>query len=53
VAALQAFEAHRSDLSPAAARKQALRFDRRRFGDELLGYLHGVLGRPLAPATAA
>jgi glycosyltransferase involved in cell wall biosynthesis len=53
VAALEAFEAQRSDLSPVAARKQALRFDRRRFGDELLGYLHGVLGRPVVPASAA
>jgi glycosyltransferase involved in cell wall biosynthesis len=43
--AIAAFEARAGDLAPAAARRQALRFNRQRFADELMGYLMGVLGR--------
>jgi glycosyltransferase involved in cell wall biosynthesis len=49
--ALRSFESH--NFSPAAARKQALRFDRRRFGDELVAYLYDVLGQQITPARAA
>jgi glycosyltransferase involved in cell wall biosynthesis len=49
--ALRSFEGR--EFSPAAARKQALRFDRRRFGDELVAYLYGVLGQQVTPARAA
>jgi glycosyltransferase involved in cell wall biosynthesis len=51
--ALTAFDGHRSDFAPAAARKQALKFDQQRFADTLLAYLYGVLGRPTFAASAA
>jgi len=50
---LTAYEAHRADFSASAARQQALAFDRHRFADELLTYLHRVLGQPVVPARAA
>ncbi len=46
-AALERFEAHARDISPIAARRQAQRFHQRRFEEELLAYLEGVL-RPAA-----
>jgi glycosyltransferase involved in cell wall biosynthesis len=36
------------DFDPAAARRQAQRFNAARFAEELLAYLAGVLGRPAA-----
>jgi glycosyltransferase involved in cell wall biosynthesis len=41
--ALEQFEAHSSDFSPPAARRQALRFNRHRFEDELFNHLDDVL----------
>jgi glycosyltransferase involved in cell wall biosynthesis len=41
---LASFEARHADYAPAAARRQALKFNQRRFADELLGFLYGVLG---------
>jgi glycosyltransferase involved in cell wall biosynthesis len=40
-------------FDPAAARRQALRFNQPRFAEELLGYLEGVLGRPAAALRRA
>jgi glycosyltransferase involved in cell wall biosynthesis len=42
-ASLQAFEARSGEFAPAAARRQALRFNQRRFEEELLAYLRTVL----------
>jgi glycosyltransferase involved in cell wall biosynthesis len=42
--AVTRFEARRADFAPAAARRQALRFNRRRFAEEMMGYLRTVLG---------
>lgn len=53
VEALQRFEAQQADFSPAEARRQALHFNRRRFTDELFGYLDGVLEQRSAPARRA
>jgi glycosyltransferase involved in cell wall biosynthesis len=47
--ALARFETMAADFNPAAARRQALRFNRERFAAELLGYLDSVI-HPL-PAT--
>jgi glycosyltransferase involved in cell wall biosynthesis len=44
------FEKRRAQFSPAAARRQALRFHAGRFAEELFGYLDGVL-QPAAEAT--
>jgi glycosyltransferase involved in cell wall biosynthesis len=41
--AVLAFESRAADLNPAAARRQALRFHARRFGEELFGFLDRVL----------
>jgi glycosyltransferase involved in cell wall biosynthesis len=41
--AMQAFERQAGDFAPAAARRQALRFNQRRFADEIFGYLQSVL----------
>jgi glycosyltransferase involved in cell wall biosynthesis len=41
--ALTAFERRAGDFNPAAARRQALRFSARRFGDDLFGFLDGIL----------
>jgi glycosyltransferase involved in cell wall biosynthesis len=41
--ALTGFEKSRGHFSPAAARRQALRFNALRFAEELFGYLDGVL----------
>jgi glycosyltransferase involved in cell wall biosynthesis len=45
VGSLQSFWARSSEFAPAAARCQALRFNQRRFEDELLAYL-GTILRP-------
>jgi glycosyltransferase involved in cell wall biosynthesis len=42
-AAIAAFEGRARDFDPAAARRQALRFQRPRFEDEILAYLATVL----------
>ncbi len=49
--ALTTFEARAGDFDPAAARRQALRFNPRRFADELFGYLDSVLHPPAAQPT--
>jgi glycosyltransferase involved in cell wall biosynthesis len=41
--AMQFFEAHAGDFSPAVCRRQAQQFNIRRFEEELFGYLNGVL----------
>ncbi len=46
--ALLAFEARRADFNPAAARRQALRFNAHRFRADLLSYLHAIR-QPGAP----
>jgi glycosyltransferase involved in cell wall biosynthesis len=51
--ALRAFEAHAGDFSPAAARRQALRFNKQRFADELFAYLDEVLRSSGQPARRA
>jgi glycosyltransferase involved in cell wall biosynthesis len=51
--ALTAFEARASDFNTSAARRQALRFNGTRFGEELFGYLDGVLRPTAAPARRA
>lgn len=53
VDAMQRLEAHSGDFSPAVARRQALRFSRHRFEEELFGYLDGVLGQPRIARRAA
>jgi glycosyltransferase involved in cell wall biosynthesis len=40
---LQAFEARSAELTPSAARRQAVRFNRLRFEEELLAYIKTVL----------
>ena len=47
------FEALADHLAPAAARRQALRFNRRRFEQEMLAYLGAVLGGEAAAARTA
>jgi glycosyltransferase involved in cell wall biosynthesis len=52
--AICTFENRRGDFNPAVARRQALRFHQRRFAEELLGYLGGVLAPPdVRPRRAA
>jgi glycosyltransferase involved in cell wall biosynthesis len=45
------FEKRRAQFSPAAARRQALRFHAGRFAEELFGYLDGVLQPAAEEAT--
>jgi glycosyltransferase involved in cell wall biosynthesis len=52
-AALADFEARAGAFDPAAARRQALRFNRRRFAEELFAYLDGVLHPAIGPARQA
>jgi glycosyltransferase involved in cell wall biosynthesis len=52
-AALQLFERRAGDFHPAAARRQAQRFNARRFEDELFGYFAQVLSPPKAPVRRA
>jgi glycosyltransferase involved in cell wall biosynthesis len=40
---LQTFEKHAREFAPGAARRQALRFNHRRFEQELLAYLAAIL----------
>ncbi len=48
------YESSSADFHPAAARRQAQRFNQQRFSDELVGYLHEVLQpRRQAPRRAA
>ncbi len=51
--AIDWFERHAGDFNPAACRRQALLFQARRFEEEILTYLDGVLGtaRPLRRAA--
>jgi hypothetical protein len=41
--ALLAFEARRDEITPAAARRQAVRFNAERFREELFAFVDGVL----------
>ncbi len=52
-AALTRFEDRVSEFDPAAARRQAVRFNQRRFADELLGYLTIVLQPERVPSRRA
>lgn len=51
--AMTRFEATRRDFSPAAARRQAQRFNAHRFQEELFAYLEEVRQPTLAPARRA
>ncbi len=51
--AVAEFEVHPGDFAPAAARRQAQRFNRRRFDEELTAYLLGVLGASVVPSQRA
>lgn len=51
--AMRRLESLHGDLNPAAARRQALRFSRRRYREQLFAYLDGVLGRREASRRAA
>ena len=51
--ALEWFESHAADYSPAAARRQALPFNPRRFDDEMAAFIdHLSAGRPSMPLAA-
>jgi hypothetical protein len=50
--ALTAFESRPGDFGEASARRQALRFNKQRFEEELTAYLDGVL-RPATPTRRA
>jgi glycosyltransferase involved in cell wall biosynthesis len=52
-AAIETFEADPGLFSPAAARRQALRFNPQRFAEELFAYLDAVLHPAAAPARRA
>jgi glycosyltransferase involved in cell wall biosynthesis len=52
-AAIEAFEEHSADFNPAAARRQALRFNQRRFEEEILAYLATVLQPQSTPLRRA
>jgi hypothetical protein len=53
-AALEFFDKRVEEFSPAAARRQSLRFNQPRFADELFGYLDEVLqGTKRLARTAA
>jgi glycosyltransferase involved in cell wall biosynthesis len=51
--ALTQFEGHAADFALSAARRQALRFHRRRFAEELFAFLDGVLSPAIAARRAA
>ena len=53
VDALERFETHMRDFVPSAARRQALRFNQRRFAEELLAYLDAVSQPALVPTRRA
>jgi glycosyltransferase involved in cell wall biosynthesis len=48
--AIVRFESKAGDFSPAAARRQALRFHSQRFSEELFGYLRQIVEGPAVPA---
>jgi glycosyltransferase involved in cell wall biosynthesis len=50
-AALEDFEARAGDLSPATARRNALRFNKQRFADEIFSFLDWVLRGGLETQT--
>jgi glycosyltransferase involved in cell wall biosynthesis len=50
---LSDFDKHAGDFSPQAARRQALRFNRSRFAEELFAYLDGVLHGAVPARRAA
>jgi glycosyltransferase involved in cell wall biosynthesis len=52
-AALQTFEAYAGEFSPGAARRQAMRFNHRRFEQEFLAYLRAILRPTGLPARKA
>jgi glycosyltransferase involved in cell wall biosynthesis len=51
--ALTRFEAQCEDFAPAAARRQAQRFNHRRFTEEMTSYLRGILEPAPAPLRRA
>jgi glycosyltransferase involved in cell wall biosynthesis len=51
--AIQLYERRAVDLDPAAARRQALRFSKRRFEEEFFAYIEGVLGTSVAEQRRA
>jgi glycosyltransferase involved in cell wall biosynthesis len=51
--AMTTFEVHTGDFSPRAARRQALRFNRERFREELFAYLDAVLYGTAEPMRRA
>lgn len=53
VEALRLFETRRADFSPTVARRQAERFHVRRFEEEMVNYLTGVLGAGARERRAA
>jgi glycosyltransferase involved in cell wall biosynthesis len=52
-ATLETFEAQAGECTPLAARRQALRFNHRRFEQELLAYLRAILQPTSMPARKA
>ena len=53
VEAITAFEARRDDFAPAACQRQAHRFNRHRFADEIRAYVRQVLAGRRAPLRRA
>ncbi len=51
--AIESFESRRHEFDPAAARRQALRFNAERFQDELVAYLRNVLDPVGSPVKRA
>jgi glycosyltransferase involved in cell wall biosynthesis len=51
--AMTAFEMRPDQFSPAAARRQALRFNKQRYEDEMIAFLAGALQPAKAPARRA
>jgi glycosyltransferase involved in cell wall biosynthesis len=49
--AMETFEQRERDFNPAALRRQALRFNQRRFAGEIFAYLAGVLEQPRTAAA--
>jgi len=48
--AIMRYESQRSGFSPAAGRRQALRFHANRFSEELFGYIRQIVEGPFLPA---
>jgi glycosyltransferase involved in cell wall biosynthesis len=53
ITAMEAFEACKHEFHPAAARRQALHFNPRRFQEELFAYLANVLQPTSTPVRKA